>query len=70
MRMTRLRVRSSSAYVASPSVMHVVAPPVNLTLATNNGHTTLAWSAAPESALLGYAIYRSVGPAGPFTRLK
>lgn len=58
------------ALMGDPTLrMHIVAPPANLVVTTNAGDATLAWSAAPESSLLGYAVYRSANPAGPFTRL-
>jgi len=49
--------------------LHVLAPPRNLTASSANGRVTLAWNASGESGVLGYHVYRSASPSGPFTRI-
>ena len=58
------------ALMGDPALrMHVVAPPANLTVATNSmGRSLLQWTGSPD-AIAGYAIYRATNAAGPFTRL-
>jgi len=57
------------ALMGDPTLrMHPVAPPGNLSGATNLGNIALSWTPSPDS-VLGYNIYRSDNPLGPFTRL-
>jgi len=46
----------------------LIAPPSNLSASPSPTAVNLQWSASPES-VLGYNVYRSTNPAGPFTRL-
>jgi hypothetical protein len=61
--------RVHAALMGDPTLrMHVVAPPTSLDVATNvNGGADLSWSASPDP-VLGYHVYTSAVPAGPFTR--
>jgi hypothetical protein len=45
-----------------------VAPPSQLKALSTNGAVALSWSPSPD-AVLGYHVYRSASPGGPFTRL-
>ena len=56
--------------MGDPSLrMHIVAPPSNLRVTDNTNSVSLTWNASPDSSLLGYAIYRSATPTGPFIKL-
>lgn len=56
--------------MGDPSLrMHVVEPPRHLAATSSNGAVQLSWAASTEPYLLGYHIYRSASPGGPFTRL-
>lgn len=48
--------------------MHIVAPPANVTAATNSGSVTLNWTASTDS-VLGYHVYRATAANGAFTRV-
>jgi len=57
------------ALMGDPTLrMHVVAPPTELSATTNGPNISLSWTASPET-VLGYHVYASVLPNGPFTRL-
>jgi uncharacterized repeat protein (TIGR01451 family) len=57
------------ALMGDPTLrMHPVAPPSGLTAVPSGGKVTLNWAASPDSAV-GYNVYRSPSPFGPFTRL-
>ena len=49
--------------------MQIVQPPGALTASTNGAYVNLQWNASADSSLLGYHVYRSSNPNGPFTRL-
>jgi hypothetical protein len=58
------------ALMGDPTLrMNIVAPAANLTVTSDTSGVSLSWTASPDSSLLGYAIYRSPNPGGPFTRL-
>jgi hypothetical protein len=48
--------------------LQTVAPPSGLAAAPAQGTVTLSWSASPDH-VVGYHVYRSADPAGPFVRL-
>jgi len=57
------------ALMGDPTLrMHVVAPPSALTATPSGGQVTLQWTASSDP-VLGYNVYRSASPAGPFVRL-
>jgi len=57
------------ALMGDPTLrMHVVAPAANLSLTDDGKISTLNWVASTEP-VLGYHVYRSANPDGPFTRL-
>ena len=57
------------ALMGDPTLrLHNVAPPTNLTGATNGTGITLQWRAS-DDAVLGYHVFRASNPSGPFTRL-
>ncbi len=57
------------ALMGDPTLrMHVVAPASALTAVPSGGAATLHWTASPDT-VLGYNIYRSTSPRGPFTRV-
>lgn len=49
--------------------MQIVQPPGALNATANGANVSLNWNASSDSSLLGYHIYRSTNPNGPFTRL-
>ncbi|MBN8247486.1 MAG: hypothetical protein J0L84_08590 [Verrucomicrobia bacterium] len=49
--------------------LHVVAPPRKVTVTSAQGRVSLAWAPSPETDLVGYHVYRSASPTGPFTRI-
>lgn len=54
------------ALMGDPTLrMHPVAPPSNVSLSGN----TVSWSAANDSSVLGYHVYRATSASGPFTRV-
>lgn len=56
------------ALMGDPTLrMYPVAPPSHLTAADDNG-VRLNWAPSPDD-LLGYYVYRSSSPGGPFTRV-
>lgn len=58
------------ALMGDPSLrMHVVAPPSTLLVVGALNSAVLTWLPSLDSSLLGYAVYRSASPNGPFTRL-
>ena len=58
------------ALMGDPTLrMNIVAPAANLNVTTSANSASLSWSASPDFSLLGYALYRSPNPGGPFTRL-
>jgi len=48
--------------------MYVVAPPQSLNAAAGGNSVALSWESSAD-AVLGYHVYRSASPNGPFTRL-
>lgn len=58
------------ALMGAPTLrMHVVAPPSNLQVnKQKSGKAALLWTPSPD-AVLGYHVYRSTTPDGPFKRL-
>jgi hypothetical protein len=57
------------ALMGDPTLrFHTVPPPTQLAASTTGTSVKLAWQ-APSTAPLGYHIYRSADPAGPYTRL-
>jgi len=57
------------ALMGDPSLrMDLVSPPTVLTTPAGSGPLTLTWRASADP-VLGYHIYRSGSPTGPFTRL-
>jgi hypothetical protein len=57
------------ALMGDPTLrMHVVAPPSALTAAPGATTTFLQWAPSPDP-VAGYAVYRSLSAAGPFTRV-
>jgi hypothetical protein len=57
------------ALMGDPTLrMHVVAPPTELLVSTNGPAVTLSWNPSSD-AVLGYHVYSSRLPNGPFTRL-
>jgi hypothetical protein len=57
------------ALMGDPTLrLHVVAPPGTLTGSANLASVTLNWAPSPD-AELGYHVYRSESPNGPFTRV-
>jgi len=81
---TRVTMNNSTLYQNQTNLLHraifislmgdptlrqdQVAPPSNLTATANSNTVSLSWSASPDS-VLGYHVYRSTSPAGPFSRL-
>ena len=49
--------------------MAIVAPAANFVATAGSGQVHLSWTASPDATALGYALYRSTSPSGPFTRL-
>ncbi len=49
--------------------MFAVKPPSGLASSLAGSHPSLTWQASQDSSLLGYYVYRSTNPSGPFTRL-
>jgi hypothetical protein len=57
------------ALMGDPTLrMEPVAPPSALSATPNNGDLVLNWSASTDP-VVGYHVYRSLSPTGPFTRL-
>jgi uncharacterized repeat protein (TIGR01451 family) len=57
------------ALMGDPTLrMHPVVPPSGLTAVPSGGKVNLQWTASPDT-IVGYNVYRSPGPGGPFTRL-
>jgi hypothetical protein len=57
------------ALIGDPTLrMHIVAPPANLVATVNGSSVQLNWNDAPDS-IVGYNVYGSSSPSGPFTRL-
>jgi len=57
------------ALMGDPSLrLHTLAPATALATTTVNGGAVLSWTASPE-AVLGYYVYRSASPTGPFTQV-
>jgi hypothetical protein len=57
------------ALMGDPTLrMHIVAPPQDLALSTNGPNPRLTWKQSAES-VLGYHVYSSQFPNGPFVRL-
>jgi hypothetical protein len=57
------------ALMGDPTLrMDPVSPPVTLIAATSSGGVTLNWQTSTD-AVLGYHVYRSTSPGGPFGRL-
>ncbi len=58
------------AVMGDPTLrLYAVAPASNLSGSVNGSAVALSWSASPDSALMGYHVYRSTAASGPFTRL-
>ncbi len=47
----------------------IVSPITNLTVASNCNKVNLHWTAAPDSGILGYIVYRSFSLDGPYMRV-
>ena len=59
-----------TALMGDPTLrVFTVAPPPAIAAQFNGQMVTVNWTASPDAAVQGYAIYRSSSPAGPFTRL-
>jgi len=57
------------ALMGDPTLrMEPVAPPSSLGATPNNGNIVLNWSPSTDP-VVGYHVYRSTSPMGPFTRL-
>ncbi|MBN1813561.1 MAG: fibronectin type III domain-containing protein, partial [Anaerolineae bacterium] len=57
------------ALMGDPTLrMHPVIPPTNLTASAGSGAVTLNWASSPDT-VLGYHVYRSTTPEGPYTRI-
>jgi len=57
------------ALMGDPTLrMHVVAPPSDVVVCTNQQGFDLAWAPSAES-VLGYYVYRAIDPNGLFTRV-
>ena len=57
------------ALMGDPTLfLHPVTPPSALTGTLDSGNVNLSWSASGD-AVLGYHVYRSLAPSGPFSRL-
>lgn|ERR1043166_7085288 len=57
------------ALMGDPTLrMHPVAPPASLTGTFGSNGVVLNWSPSPDS-VVGYHVYRSETPSGPFSRL-
>jgi hypothetical protein len=57
------------ALMGDPTLrLEPVAPPSGLSATPNNGNVVLNWSASTDP-VVGYHVYRSTSPTGPFTRL-
>jgi len=60
------------ALMGDPTLrLHYVRPPSDLTVAQVNDpfSATLTWTASSDAGILGYHVYRSADPLGPYTRL-
>ncbi|MCX5757802.1 MAG: fibronectin type III domain-containing protein [Candidatus Hydrogenedentes bacterium] len=58
------------ALMGDPTLrLQYVAPPSAPTATAAGGNVDLAWTASPDTGILGYHVYRSADPGGPFTRL-
>lgn len=58
------------ALMGDPTLrMNIVAPPANVVVTTNGTDLLLTWSASPDAALQGYAVYRAPAAGGTFKRL-
>jgi PKD domain len=58
------------ALMGDPTLRMTVVPPVSQVSATPSGRDVLvAWTASPDSLVVGYHIYRADNPAGPFVRV-
>ncbi|MCX5757586.1 MAG: fibronectin type III domain-containing protein, partial [Candidatus Hydrogenedentes bacterium] len=58
------------ALMGDPTLrLQYVAPPSAPTATAAGGNVDLAWTASPDAGILGYHVYRSADPGGPFTRL-
>jgi hypothetical protein len=56
------------ALMGDPTLrMHPVSPPSGLLASSSGTQVTLQWTASPEP-VLGYHVYRSLSPDGPFER--
>jgi hypothetical protein len=57
------------ALMGDPTLrMHIVAPPTNLGFSTNGSTVSLKWEPSTDS-VLGYHVYSSAFPSGPYVRL-
>jgi hypothetical protein len=58
------------ALMGDPTLrLQYVAPPSALDAIEVAGDVELTWEASPDAGILGYNVYRSADPGGPFTRL-
>jgi hypothetical protein len=58
------------ALMGDPTLrLQYVAPPSALDAIDVAGDVELTWEASPDAGILGYNVYRSADPGGPFTRL-
>jgi len=57
------------ALMGDPTLrLHVVAPPLNFQAKKDGRSVVLSWESSPDQ-VLGYVVYRSASPMGPYTRL-
>ena len=49
--------------------MYPVKPPGLLTASSEGANVNLSWGASADSAIVGYHVYRSTDPAGPFEKV-
>jgi hypothetical protein len=49
--------------------LHPLIPPANLNAAVSGNAVNLTWTLSRERGLLGYHVYRSASPQGPFQRI-
>lgn len=58
------------ALMGDPTLrLQYVAPPSAPSATRDGAHVNVAWTASPDTGILGYHVYRSAASDGPFTRL-
>jgi Ca2+-binding RTX toxin-like protein len=58
------------ALMGDPTLrLQYVIPPSALNATAAGGNVDLTWTASPDTGILGYNVYCSADPGGPFTRL-